>query len=230
MPNSFDGFRRTAQHAFFSALDDHVDRLTWDRQRIVDTQQQRCRTLLAHAAANSPFHARRIAAAGIDPAELELSHLQRLPIMTKAELMAEFDQVVTDPRETLAAAERALSETTTEPSPIDDAFVVLASGGSSGQRGVFVLDTAAMAEFGCLLLRSMMARLRATGGPPPGGLTIGIVAAGSAVHATGAGPRMLDGSPLRYVSVPVTLPIETAGPRTFDESSPSEPVADPDDE
>jgi hypothetical protein len=70
MPNSFDGFRRTAQHAFFSALDDHVDRLTWDRQRIVDTQQ-RCRTLLAHAAANSPFHARRIAAAGIDPAELE---------------------------------------------------------------------------------------------------------------------------------------------------------------
>lgn len=207
MVNSFDGFRRTAQHAFFSALDDHIDRLSWDRQRIVDAQRQRCRELLAHAAAHSPFHASRIAAAGIDPAEFELTHLQRLPVMTKAELMAGFDQVVTDQRVTRAAAERALSETTTEPSPIDDTFIVLTSGGSSGERGVFVLDTAAMAEFGCLLLRSMMARIRAAGGASPGGLTIGIVAAGSAVHATGAGPRMLDGSPLRFVSVPVTLPI-----------------------
>ena len=207
MANSFDGFRDTAQRAFFSALDDHVARLRWDRRRISHTQRQRCRALLAHAAAHSPFHAGRIAAAGVDPAEFELADLRRLPVMTKADMMAEFDQVVTDPRVTRAAAERALAETATEPSPIDDAFIVLTSGGSSGQRGVFVLDTAAMAEFGCLLLRSMMARLRAIGGPPPGGLTIGMVAAGSAVHATGAGPRMLDGSPLRFASVPVTLPI-----------------------
>ncbi|HKA67569.1 MAG TPA: hypothetical protein VKG85_00480 [Actinomycetes bacterium] len=208
MANSFDGFRHTAQQAFFGALDDHIDRLGWDRPRIIDFQRQRCRALLAHAAAHSPFHARRLAVAGIDPAQFELADLQRLPVMTKADLMTEFDDIVTDPRARLAAAEHALSETATEPSPIDDVLIVLASGGSSGERGVFVLDAATMAEFGCLLLRPMMARLRTAGGPAPGGLTIGIVAAGSAVHATGAGPRMLDGSPLRFVSVPVTLPIE----------------------
>jgi len=208
MANSFDTFRARAQQAFFGAMDDHIDRLTWSHERILDTQRQRCRALLAHAAEHSPFHAQRIAAAGIDPASFELAELRRLPVMTKTELMSEFDWIVTDPRVRLAAAERALSEATTVPSPIDDEFVVLASGGSSGVRGVFVLDSATMAELGCLLLRPMMGRLRAMGGLPPGGLTAAMVAAASAVHATAAGPRMLDGSPLRFTSVPVTLPIE----------------------
>ena len=46
----------------------------------------------------------------------------------------------------------------------------------------------------------------AAGGPPPEGLVIGLVAAGSAVHSTGFGAAT-SGGPVRLVAVPATLPL-----------------------
>ena len=45
----------------------------------------------------------------------------------------------------------------------------MASGGSSGRRGLFVLDREALVEFFSALQRTAMRRLSAVGGPPPGG-------------------------------------------------------------
>lgn len=57
-------------------------------------------------------------------------------------------------------------------------------------------------------MRGMMARLHASGGPPPGGLTFAMVAAASAVHPTAAAAAETSGPgiPITIVSVPVTLP------------------------
>ena len=74
--------------------------------------------------------------------------------------------------------------------------------------GVFVFDQDAKAEFILSIIRSLLARLHATGGPPPGGLPMAMVGAASAVHATGAAAAETIGpdTPLRVLPVPVTLP------------------------
>jgi phenylacetate-coenzyme A ligase PaaK-like adenylate-forming protein len=59
-------------------------------------QRNSLRSLLADAEARSPFHARRLTE--IDPESFELADLHRLPILTKAEMMANFDEVLTDRR------------------------------------------------------------------------------------------------------------------------------------
>jgi phenylacetate-CoA ligase len=85
-------------------------------------------------------------------------------------------------------------------------FIAFTSGGSSGVRGVFVLDLAAALGFIGPLTRGLMARIRSIGGAPPGGLTIGMVGACSAVHPTGAAAALTAGGglPYHYVSAPVT--------------------------
>jgi phenylacetate-CoA ligase len=65
----------------------------WDETKIKAKQEQRLRALLAHAVAHSPFYRRRFA--GIDVARCALSDL---PVLTKAEMMESFDELVTDPR------------------------------------------------------------------------------------------------------------------------------------
>ena len=77
------------------------------------------------------------AAAGLTPADIdrfELSDLAQLPVMTKTQMMANFDDVVTDRRLTRALVERHITDSATEPLLILGDYVVLASGGSSGLR------------------------------------------------------------------------------------------------
>jgi phenylacetate-CoA ligase len=102
-----------------------------------------------------------------------------------------------------------LAATGTQPVPILDHYLALASGGSSGQRGVIVFDPAATVGYAMSLARPLLARLRMMGGPPPAGLPIAMVAAASAVHITGAAPALCagPGMPLQFLPVPVTLPL-----------------------
>ena len=130
--------------------------------------------------------------------------------MTKAEMMNELDDVFTDRRLTRPAVERALAEAGPEPATLLGSYLALTSGGSSGQRGVFVLDQPAAVQFFGTLTRGLVARLEAMGGPPPGGLPIAMVAAGSPVHATGIAAPLCEGDtalPFRFLGVPVTQPL-----------------------
>ena len=208
--DGFGGFaalRERVQAAQLERIPEHLARLHLDAQRLAERQRDGLRSLLAHAAAASPFHARRLS--GLDAERVDLGDLARLPVMTKADLMDEFDDVLTDRRVTRALCERALAATHDEPRPLFGEYVCLASGGSSGQRGVFVVDAHAVTEFLSSLNRRTMERLLAQGGPPPGGLVIAMVAAASAVHATGCAPAWSAGAPVRVVPVPVTLPLAT---------------------
>ena len=206
-PNSFALLREQVQSAFLTAQPDHLERLHWDARRIADEQALGLRSLVAHAVECSPFHRRRLS--GVDVPHLGLEGLAELPVMTKADMMDELDDVFTDRAITPAAVERALAATGNEPVPIVGKYFALASGGSSGHRGVFVVDRDATVAFFGALSRTLVARLNALGGPPPGGLPIAQVAAASAVHATGSAEAWTAGGvmPLRFHSVPVTLPI-----------------------
>jgi phenylacetate-coenzyme A ligase PaaK-like adenylate-forming protein len=203
----WESFRADVQDALLAGVDDHVHRLAWDSERLAVTQRDMLRRLLTHAVEHSTFHQRRLA--GIDVDRVDPVDLRSLPVMTKADMMASFDDVVTDRRLTLPLIERALAATRTEPVPVHGDYIAMASGGSSGQRGVFVYDRAALAAFCSALSRGLMARLQAVGGPPSGGLQIAMVAAASAVHATGLASALgVDGDmPFRFQAVPVTLPL-----------------------
>jgi phenylacetate-coenzyme A ligase PaaK-like adenylate-forming protein len=142
--------------------------------------------------------------AGIEPQVFELADLPRLPILTKAEMMANFDDLLTDRRLSRHATEQVIARTAEEPIPLFDEYLCQASGGSSGRRGIFVLDAEAMVEYASSILRPTVAARG--GGLPTGGLTIAFVAAASAVHATGIAPQILHGSPIRFIPVPATLP------------------------
>lgn len=99
--------------------------------------------LVGHAREASPWHRDRLA--GVDLARLDERTLAELPAMTKADLMAHFDQVVTDPRLRLDVVEAHLAGLSGD-AYLFDRYHVIASGGSSGRRGVFVYDWEAWAR------------------------------------------------------------------------------------
>jgi len=184
-------------------LPGHLARLAWDAERLAAHQRDGLRALVAHAREHSRFHARRLA--GIDVQRVD--DLVQLPVMTKRDLMERFDEVVTDRRLTRALVEEHLAASTAEPRLLLDEYVCLASGGSSGLRGVFVQSVEEYVQFGAGILRRPMARLLAVGGPPPGGLVIAMVAAASPIHSTAFGSSTATEGPARLVSIPATLPL-----------------------
>jgi phenylacetate-CoA ligase len=200
-------FRADFQAELLARLPAHLERLSWGAERIESAQRDGLRRLLAHAVTHSPFHRQRLAGTAV--ADIEPADLASLPVMTKTNMMAAIDDVFTDRRLSLAAIERALAATGTEPVPVLGRYIALATGGSTGQRGVFVYDHAGMAGFILAIIRPLLARLDAAGGVPVGGLRMAMVGAASAVHATGAAAAETagPGTPIRILPVPVTLPL-----------------------
>jgi phenylacetate-coenzyme A ligase PaaK-like adenylate-forming protein len=201
----FARLRGQLQGSLAELLPARAARLDWTPDQLHLHQTAGLRTLLAHALEHSPFYARRLG--GGDPGRMELDDLARLPITTKAEMMLELDDVFTDRALSRALVEDAIARTGSEPVVIHEKYLALVTGGSSGQRGLFVSDGAAIAEFQAAILRAV---LRHTGAAPAGPQpTFAIVGAASAVHATGQAAALSEGGRgPRIVAVPVTLPLE----------------------
>jgi phenylacetate-coenzyme A ligase PaaK-like adenylate-forming protein len=183
----------------------YTGRLGWDTDRLATHQQQRLRALLAHAAEHSRFHRRRLG--GLDPNHFQLTDLARLPVMTKSQMMDSFDDVITDRRLNRRLVEQHLDASQHEPGLLFDQYVCLASGGSSGQRGIFVQTLGEWLDFVASLVRPSYAKALAAEGPPPKGLVLGIVAAASPVHSSGFGAAVAVGPPVRLIPAPATLPL-----------------------
>ena len=205
--SSFAPLREQLQAALLPRYPDHLTRMSWDREAILAHQRARLRELLAHAREHSPFHSRRLA--GIDPDSVDPTDLSALPVMTKDDLMGSFEDVLTDRRITRGLVDATLAATGTDPEPLFDEYLVFTSGGSTGRRGVFVYDRHGITEWLARFSRGLVAHINAVGGPPPGGLPMAMVAAGSAVHLSGFLSSITDGGglPFRFVPVPVTLPV-----------------------
>jgi phenylacetate-coenzyme A ligase PaaK-like adenylate-forming protein len=103
-----------------------AERARWARERLDAYTRDSMAATVAHARAHSPFRAARIT----DDA---------IPTMTKDDLMANWDRIVTDRRITLARAEAHL-EALDGDRLLDGRYRLMASGGTSGIRGVFLYD------------------------------------------------------------------------------------------
>jgi phenylacetate-CoA ligase len=208
-PPAFGDLRGRIQADIFAGLPAHFRRLGWASDQLRDWQRSRLRRVLAVAIRHSAFHARRLR--GVDAARFELADLPSLPVMTKTQMMDHFDDLVSDRVLTREAAEGALAAARAEPWPLPGGYLCMATGGSSGQRGIFAYDPSGVAEFVSLIFRARLAALgvaTAAAGPvrvPE--VTFAMVGASSAVHGTVFIPSMLAGSPVRFAHVPVTLPV-----------------------
>lgn len=114
-------------------------------QMLAMWRASRLQGLLAHAKAKSPLFQRLLE--GIAPAA---ATLQDLPVTHKRELMAHFDEWVTDPRLRLRNLRRFIADARRIGEPCPEGYMVWQSSGSSGEPGVFVQDDAAMAVYDAL--------------------------------------------------------------------------------
>lgn len=179
----------------------YLQRLTWSRERLDDERGRRLRELVGVAQERSPWHRRRLAR--FDAASLEEGELSRLPIMTKEDVMTNFDEIVTDRRLSLSRVESHLAGLEATPRYLMDRYQSVVSGGSSGVRGVFVYDWQGWASCYAGVFRYFM---RDFGGRP---ISLAVVCAGTAAHISRAMLHTFsDPATIRIHPVPITLPIE----------------------
>ena len=122
-----------------------VRRLRWDAGRLAAERERRLRELLVWAADRSPFWRERLA--GRDLASFTESDLSSLPVLTRAEMMAEFDRVVTVPGLTLAWVQQHLDQSDGDRGYLDDEYQAIVTSGYIGTQAVHVYGWDAFVTF-----------------------------------------------------------------------------------
>lgn len=108
------------------------------REQIEYHRDQRLRSLVHHAREHSPFHAERMRGLDLDAPDL----LARLPTMDKQSMMEDLPRVLTAPRLRQIDLDAHLANLEGD-GLLMGCYRVMASGGTSGVRGLFVYDEAA---------------------------------------------------------------------------------------
>ena len=156
-----------------AALPRYVGQLQWSADQLRTERERRMRVLLATAKTRSAWHRERLR--HIDAATFTERDLRSLPTMSKDDLMNNFEAVVTVAAH--ARRRRRHVERPPENLYLFDRYLVLASGGSSGCRGVFVYDWEGFVAFYC-----QVNRWSVRNGLPPVGPWANLVAPRGAAH------------------------------------------------
>jgi putative adenylate-forming enzyme len=114
-------------------------------EAIAAARNERLRSLLPFVRANSPHYRDAWRKLPVD------APLEALPVVTKRELMGDFDRWVTDRELTRAGVEAFLADRTHIGERHLGRYAVWKSSGSSGEPGVFVQDGAALATYDALI-------------------------------------------------------------------------------
>jgi phenylacetate-CoA ligase len=162
---------------------------SWDAERLAAHQRRRLLAMVRHAAARSPYYRERLAG-------IELSDdldLAALPTLDKAAMLDNFDELVTDPRLTLAGVEAHLTglEHRDDDALLLGEYRAMASGGTTGRRGVFVYGRDDWVEILAGLVHWTGDYL-GLGPRLPRRRRIATIAAGSPLHMTGRMARSID--------------------------------------
>jgi phenylacetate-CoA ligase len=171
----------------------------WTGGQLQALQRRRLETLVRHAAARSPFYRERWAGLDLgDPVELG-----RLPVVDKATVMERFDDLVTDRRLTLAAVEAHLDGLAGD-QLLAGRYRAMATGGSTGRKGVFVADRDEWRQYLAGFFRwnhymGLRPRL-------PRRLRIASIAAGRPLHMTYRMAASVDVGLYRVLRLEATMP------------------------
>lgn len=182
-----------------------IDRLGWPAYALASRRVQLLRKLVRDAIAGSSWHRERLV--GVDPEQLDEVSLREVPPMTKTELMANFDRIVTDRRLSLEVVNDHLEKVTTG-SYLLDSYTAVTSGGSTGERGVFVYDWDGWASFWLSAFRYQLLAKRSDPELASRPVVMAWVAAAHFTHATAALSRTFASPEFVSVRFPVTLSTE----------------------
>jgi phenylacetate-CoA ligase len=186
-------------------IGEHFERVTWSAERLRTERTAQLRELVGLAVQRSPWHRDRLG--DVDLTTLDADDLRDLPVMTKDDLMGNFDAIVTDPEVRLVDANAHVAKLDGDAYFRDELHAV-ASGGSSGVRGVFVWGWDAWATVQLTAMRRAL--LDRIGDPelasrPPVAM---IVAAENATHFTSALSETFATGAVETHSFRVGLPVE----------------------
>ncbi|MGQ0465678.1 MAG: phenylacetate--CoA ligase family protein [Sporichthyaceae bacterium] len=159
--------------------------LDWSATQIAAHRDASLRALLRAAVAGSSWHRERLGCVDLAAPFDEL--LASLPTMTKADLVANFDAIVTVPGLDTAAVEANLAGQP-QAGYLPGGYTVIASSGSSGMRATYAYGWTewAIAYASCL-------RRTARSWSRLGTRTMAVVAAGHPTHASAALQRCFGG-------------------------------------
>ena len=180
---AYEATRRRHVEHLLPQIGEHFERIAWSAERLRAKRTARLRGLVGLAVERSPWHRGRLGE--VDLKTLDEDALRGLPAMTKDDLMANFDEIVTDAEVRLADANDYIAKLDGDAYFRNELHAV-ASGGSSGVRGVFVWGWDAWATVQLTAIRRAL--LDRIGDPelasrPPVAM---IVAAENATHFTSA--------------------------------------------
>lgn len=199
--SEYETLRQRHAAQYQAQLGEHLARIDWPEERLRAERQRGLREIITTAKDRSPWHAKRLA--HVDPESATEADLPSIPTMTKQDLMENFDDILTNRRLTRANVEAHVDGLKDDAYLLDE-YHVVASGGSSGTRGVFVYDWNGWLLASLSMLRfSIRAQLALLGDAPAVRANI---AAGKATHMTFALARMF-GAANGVVNVPATLPL-----------------------
>jgi len=200
MPDDYEQVRQRHVALFGRLIVSHVQRLRWSAEELRLERRDRLRDLLRVALDRSPWHRRRLT--GLDPDGFDEADLGHLPTMTKDDLMANWDEIVTDRRLTLENVEHHLAGLTSDTYLFDE-FHAVASGGSSGTRGVYVYGWEPWAVACAGFLRTTF--WDGAVAPPS---TIAIVAARHATHMSSAITETFSNPAMKMAPFPISMPMD----------------------
>lgn len=203
---TYEETRRRQQARFFEQFGPHLERLGWPADRLRAERERRLRALLTFVRERSPWHRERLSRLNVESATE--ADLAAIPTMTKDDLMANFDRIVTDPRITLDLVNRHVASLTRDAYLLDE-YHALGSGGSSGRRGVYVYDWDGWVDWSLLSLRYLL-RIARSVPPSPVETVTAIVMAEIASHGSGASPQTFRDafSGSRLIRLPSSLTID----------------------
>jgi phenylacetate-CoA ligase len=135
---SDEQLRRRHVRDMVSRLPGHLARLRWSEAQLREERTRRLRHLVRHAQSRSTWHENRLH--GVDTSTLTEESLKDLPVMTKDDMMDNFDSIITDHRLTLDIVEEHQAHLQSSFAYLLQEFHAVPSGGSSGRRGIYVYN------------------------------------------------------------------------------------------
>lgn len=179
-----------------------VRRLTWSAERLAAERERLLRELLQWSFDHSDFWRERLA--GHDLSAFTEADLPSLPILTKKELMANFDRVVTNPNLTLERVNDHVNHLSDD-AYLDDEYRTVVTSGTGGVKGIFVYGWSEWITYALIATR-----WRTRSGEDPYA-PVGTFFAYNTKHVSGAlhafSQDFAGDGPLSVTHLPATLPI-----------------------
>jgi phenylacetate-CoA ligase len=154
---NFDETRKKLINEVHQLLPQHLERLVWTKEQLRNFQTIKLREILNIAKQNTFWYKETLE--NFDPDEFKLEELGNLPILNKDDVINHWNDVVAVPELRKEIAEdhlEMLREGKIDNPYFDNRYLFIATGGSSGKRGLFIWDWGFLKETACITYRYLV--------------------------------------------------------------------------